>query len=48
MSSHRRQLVDGGWDGEAEWLEGYLGPESARADPDFLAIVERQQQATAE
>ena len=37
-----RQLVDGGWEGEAEWLEGYWAVQSLVDDPEFKAIVAKQ------
>ncbi|WP_077965290.1 GNAT family N-acetyltransferase [Ensifer adhaerens] len=37
-----RQLVDGGWEGEAEWLEGYWAVQSLVDDPEFKAIVAQQ------
>ncbi|OCP10124.1 MULTISPECIES: GNAT family N-acetyltransferase [unclassified Ensifer] len=40
-----RQLVDGGWEGEAEWLEGYWAIQSLVDDPEFQAIVARQRAA---
>ncbi|MBZ7925818.1 hypothetical protein LAC81_20495 [Ensifer adhaerens] len=30
-----RRLVDGGWEGEAEWLEGYWALASLINDPEF-------------
>lgn len=40
-----RRLVDGGWEGEAEWLEGYWALTSLINDPEFEAIVARQRAA---
>ncbi len=37
-----RQLIDGGWEGEAEWLEGYWAVQSLVDDPEFKAIVAKQ------
>ncbi|HEV7322499.1 MAG TPA: GNAT family N-acetyltransferase [Ensifer sp.] len=39
------QLVEGGWEGEAEWLEGYWAVQSLVDDPKFQAIVARQRAA---
>lgn len=41
-----RQLVDGGWEGEAEWLEGYWAIQSLVDTPEFQAIVARQRAAS--
>ena len=39
------RLVDGGWDGEAEWLEDYWALQGLTGDAAFKAIVERQRAA---
>lgn len=42
------QLVEGGWEGEAEWLEGYWAVASLVDDPQFQSLVARQRQAQAD
>lgn len=42
------QLVESGWDGEAEWLEDYWALASLIDDPQFRLLVARQRQAQAD
>ncbi|NRP21009.1 hypothetical protein LPJGGPFB_04268 [Ensifer adhaerens] len=41
------KLVEGGWEGEAEWLEGYWALASLIDDPQFQSLVARHRQAQA-
>ncbi len=42
------KLVEDGWDGQAEWLEGHWALASMADDPQFETLVARQRQAQAD